>query len=72
MSTPKRREYSIAVWIILIVIASLVLWFGWLAIRAVIAIIKFIGSYLQQVHTAASGSREARVRVPLGHHPILT
>ena len=29
MSTPRWREYSIAVWIILIVIAGLILWFAW-------------------------------------------
>ena len=42
MSTPKWREYSIAVWIILAVITGLILWFGWPAIRAVIAIVRAI------------------------------
>ena len=47
MSTPRWREYSIAVWIILIVIAGLVLWFGWPAIRAVIAIIQLYCAVLK-------------------------
>ena len=29
MSTPRWREYTIAVWIILAVITGLILWFGW-------------------------------------------
>jgi DMSO/TMAO reductase YedYZ heme-binding membrane subunit len=41
MSTPRWKEYSIAVWIILTVITGLILWLGWPAIRAVIAIIQF-------------------------------
>ena len=40
MSTPRWKEYTIAVWIILAVIAGLILWFGWPTIRAVIAIIQ--------------------------------
>ena len=41
MSTPRWKEYTIGVWIILAVIAGLILWFGWPAIRAVVAIIQF-------------------------------
>ena len=41
MTTARWREYSIAVWIILAVITGLILWFGWPAIRAVVAIIQF-------------------------------
>jgi hypothetical protein len=41
MSTPRWKEYTIGVWIILAVITGLILWFGWPAIRAVIAIIQF-------------------------------
>ena len=42
MTTARWREYSIAVWIILTVITGLILWFGWPAIRAVIAIVRAI------------------------------
>ena len=41
MTTARWKEYSIAVWTILTVITGLILWFGWPAIRAVIAIIQF-------------------------------
>ena len=60
ISIPRWKEYSIAVWIIPTVITGLILWFGWPAIGAVIAIIQLssIGSSLQQDHIVATGSRE--------------
>ena len=40
MSTPSWREYSIAVWLILTVIACLILWFAW-------PFIKTLGTVIQ-------------------------
>ena len=43
MSTPRWKEYSIAVWIILAVITGLVLWFGWPFIKMVGTLIQLVG-----------------------------
>ena len=40
MSTPRWKEYTIGVWIILAVIAGLVLWFAWPFIKTLGTIIQ--------------------------------
>ena len=42
MSTPRWKEYTIGVWIILAVITGLILWFGW-------PFIKMVGTLIQLV-----------------------
>ena len=42
MSTPRGKEYSIAVWIILTVITGLILWFAWPAIETTGRLIQFL------------------------------
>ena len=42
MSTPRWREYTIGVWIILAVITGLILWYSW-------PFIKMVGTLMQLV-----------------------
>ncbi len=42
MSTPRWKEYTIGVWVILAVITGLILWFGWPAIKMVATLIQLV------------------------------
>ena len=48
MSTPRWKEYSIAVWTILAVIAGLILWYSW-------PFIKMVGTLIQLVWVVLTG-----------------